>query len=397
MPASSDPGEHPSLMPTYDRFDLRFERGEGVYLYDGDGSRYLDALAGIAVNVLGYAHPRLVDVGREAVEGVHHVSNLYGIEPQVRAAELLGEVAFESSVFFCNSGAEANEAAIKLARRLRSRPGRPGRAILSFENSFHGRTLGALSVTGQEKYREGFEPLVPEVRYATFNDPAGVEAAMDEQVCAVIVEPLQGEGGIHPADPAFMERIRTCCDRYESLFIVDEVQAGMGRTGRWFGYQHHDVQPDVITLAKGIAGGFPMGAMVARRSLREGFQPGDHASTFGGNPFVSRMAVEVLRTIREEELLANVRRVSDRLVGGLQDLSERYEPVGEPRGKGFMLGVPLEDSLAARAVVEEGHRQGLLMGLAGSNALRLVPPLILTERECDQLLDRLEAALEALT
>jgi len=383
MAGSSEGPDDPVLMPTYDRFPLGFERGEGVYLYDGEGNRYLDALAGIAVNVLGYRHPRLVDAARRAAKEVHHVSNLYEIEAQRRAAEALVEVGFEASVFFCNSGAEANEAALKLARRRRSRAGREGRALLSFHNSFHGRTLGALSVTGQAKYRQGFGPLVPEVRYATYNDVESVEAAMDEDVCGVIVEPLQGEGGIVPARREFMRALRAICDEADALLIVDEVQAGMGRTGEWFGYQHHGITPDVVTLAKGIAGGFPMGAMMARRDLREGLQPGDHASTFGGNPFVSRMAREVVRTIQEEELLTGVRRQSRQLVEGLESLAGRFEALGEPRGQGFMLGVPLIDSLEARTVVEKAHEHGL--------------PLILSPTETEELLERFEETLDALT
>lgn len=395
MSSSSDDGAD-VLIPTYDRFPLQFTRGEGVYLYDEDGNRYLDALAGIAVNVLGYRHPRLAEVAQKAAGQVHHVSNLYEIEEQERAARALVEVTdFEGCMFFCNSGAEANEAAIKLARRRRSRDGEDGRALLSFENSFHGRTLGTLAVTGQSKYREGFEPLVPEVRYAKFNDPSDVEATMDPDVCAVIVEPVQGEGGIVPADPEFMVRLREVCDRYDALLIVDEIQAGMGRTGEWFGYQHYDVTPDVITLAKGVAGGFPMGAMMARRKYREVFQPGEHASTFGGNPFVSRLAEEVVRTIQDEDLMDNVRRRGEQLVDGLVDLGDRFDALDEPRGRGLMLGVPLDESLEARAVVREGHDHGLLLGLGGDNTLRIEPPLILTEREADELLERLGETLQA--
>ncbi len=383
-----------ALIPTYEPIPIHFERGEGPYLFDEEGRRYLDGLAGIAVNILGYRHPRMVEVGQEAVNDIQHVSNLFRIKRQVKLAEALSREGFESSAFFCNSGAEANEAAIKFARKYSGRFGDDARTVVSLEGSFHGRSLGALAATGQKKYRSGFGPLPGGFQHVPPNDIDALEAAIDESVCALMMEPIQGEGGVIPLEESYLKQVRELCDRHDVLLVFDEVQTGMGRSGRFFCYQHYPVRPDVVTLAKGIAGGYPMGALLVKRSLREGLQSTEHASTFGGNPFVSRMALETIRILEEEELIENATRRGQQLLQGLRQLSGRFEPVGEPRGLGLMLALPLEDPLEASEVMNRALDHGLVLGTAGSNSLRFVPPLILTERNVETMVEKCEATLE---
>lgn len=384
------------LLPTYNRIPIHFERGEGVYLYDGENRRYLDALAGIAVNILGYRHPRLVDEMRTQALEIPHVSNLFHIEKQYKLARELSERGFESAAFFCNSGAEANEAAIKFSRRYSERFGNGGRKIVSFENSFHGRTLGALAATGQEKYRRGFEPLPGGFEYLPYNDAAALEEKLnsDSEVCALMMEPVQGEGGVIPADQDFLNSVRELCDRYNVLLIFDEVQAGIARSGRFFCYQNYDIEPDLVTLAKGLGGGYPIGALLARRELREGLQAGEHASTFGGNPFVCSMSLAVLETIERENILPNVSERSDQLKKGLDSLARKYSGLYPPRGLGLMIGLPMEETIPAAKLMDTCRREGLIVGTAGGNCMRFVPPLIISESETEELLSRFEKALQ---
>ncbi|MFP4687426.1 MAG: aspartate aminotransferase family protein, partial [bacterium] len=312
---------------------------------------------------------------------------------------LAGELSkrgFEASAFFCNSGAEANEAAIKFARRYSERFGSGGYKILSFENSFHGRTLGALSATGQEKYRRGFEPLPGGFEYVPYNDIKALEEKIgsDPGVCALLMEPVQGEGGVIPARPEFMRAVREICNQNDVLLIFDEVQTGVGRSGKFFCYQNYEIEPDLVTLAKGLGGGYPIGALLVRRELRAGLQPGEHASTFGGNPFVCAMALTVLEAIDREEILQNVVERGRQLEEGLQKLAAEYGPLKNPRGVGLMIGLPLEDSLPASELMEACRRQGLIVGTAGKNSLRFVPPLIISEDEIVELLERLKKALQ---
>ena len=381
-------------MPTYDRIPIHFERGEGVYLFDGQGNKYLDALAGIAVNILGYAHPRIVEVGKKAVEKIQHISNLFQIKPQYQLAKALREQAFLGRPFFCNSGAEAIECALKFSRKYQHRRQRDGRTILSFEGSFHGRTMGALSATGQTKYHQGFQPLPGGFEYLPYNDLSALRRRMADDVCGVIVEPIQGEGGVRPAEPEFLQGLRNLCDEYSSLLIFDEIQTGMGRTGTFYAFQQYGVEPDLVTLAKGIANGYPMGVTMVHESLDDGLLPGDHASTFGGNPFVSRIAETVVRTLEEDSIIEHVQSISSYLLEQLKQLTLDRQGIHEPRGRGLMIGIPLEQSRDASQVMSRAREHGLIVGTAGENVIRLVPPLILTKPEVDELVNKLTRALD---
>lgn len=382
------------LLPTYDRIPIHFERGEGVYLFDGQGNKYLDALAGIAVNILGYAHPRIVEVGKKAVEKIQHISNLFQIKPQYQLAKALREQGFPGRPFFCNSGAEAIECALKFSRKYQHRRQRDGRTILSFEGSFHGRTMGALSATGQTKYHQGFQPLPGGFEYLPYNDLSALRRRMADDVCGVIVEPIQGEGGVRPAEPEFLQGLRNLCDEYSSLLIFDEIQTGMGRTGTFYAFQQYGVEPDLVTLAKGIANGYPMGVTMVHESLDDGLLPGDHASTFGGNPFVSRIAETVVRTLEEDSIIEHVQSISSYLLEQLKQLTLDRQGIHEPRGRGLMIGIPLEQSRDASQVMSRAREHGLIVGTAGENVIRLVPPLILTKPEVDELVNKLTRALD---
>lgn len=390
---SSAGREDGELLPTYDRLPVEFDRGEGVYLHDREGNRYLDALAGIAVNVLGYRHPVLLEAGREALDGIHHLSNLFEIPPQRELARRLSELTGGRRAFFCNSGAEAVEGAIKFARKYSYRHGNDGRTILSAENSFHGRTLGALTATGQTKYQEGFGPLPDGFDQVPYNDLEALEDRMDDSVCAILLEPIQGEGGVIPAQEEYLRGVRNLCDEYGALMVVDEIQSGVGRTGEFLAVETYDVRPDVVALAKGLAGGFPIGALLVADSLEAGLQSGDHASTFGGNPFVTTMALTVLDVLEDEGLVESSRERGKQLERGLSELAGSVDGVGEPRGKGLMQGLPLGSSLDASDVMNEALDEGLLVGTAGENTLRFVPPLILTEPQVEDLLNRLETVV----
>ncbi len=388
-----DENQEKYLIPTYNRIPVEFVRGEGPYLYDGESNRYLDALAGIAVNILGYRHPRLVEAVRRQADKIPHVSNLFQIGPQQQLARDLSQVGFESAAFFCNSGAEANEAALKFARKYSERAG-GGKKIISFKNSFHGRTMGALAATGQEKYREGFAPLPGGFEYAEFNNPDRLRENIDPSTCALIMELVQGEGGVVPAARQFVREVEKICSENDVLLIIDEIQTGMGRTGSFFCYQQYSIKPDLVTLAKGLGGGYPIGALLVRREIREGFQPGEHASTFGGNPFVCSMAREVINCIREEDLIENSRSRGEQLKEGLTELADKYEIVSAPRGEGLMIGLPV-NSHPASEIMDRARSEGLIVGTAGENVLRFVPPLILTEENIEEIVVRLEKTLEA--
>ncbi len=381
------------LIPTYNRIPVEFVRGEGPYLYDGEGRKYMDALAGIAVNVLGYRHPRLVETVRNQADKIPHVSNLFQIEAQQKLAQDLSEIGFESSAFFCNSGAEANEAALKFARKYSEREGNGGKKIISFKNSFHGRTMGALAATGQKKYREGFEPLPDGFEYVEYNNPELLRENVDDSTCALIMELVQGEVGVVPAEREFVQEVEKICSENDVLIIVDEVQTGMGRTGDFFCYQNYSLQPDLVTLAKGLGGGYPIGALLVRRELREGLQAGEHASTFGGNPFVCTMARQVIASIREENLLGNTRARGEQLKRGLAELAEEYEFISRPRGRGLMIGLPVQ-SHSAGEIMTSAREEGLILGIAGDSVLRFVPPLILTEENVQEIISRLDRTLQ---
>jgi predicted acetylornithine/succinylornithine family transaminase len=377
---------------TYARFPVALVRGEGCRVWDADGKAYLDFVAGIAVCALGHGHPRLTRAITEQARRLLHVSNLYHIEPQARLAELLCRHSFADRAFFCNSGAEANEAALKLARKyMKERVSSDRTEVITMQGSFHGRTLATVSATAQEKYHRGFEPLVPGFKHVPFNDLRAVELAVDARTAAVLVEPIQGEGGVRVAADGYLVGLRKLCDERGLLLIFDEVQTGLGRTGTLFAYQQAGVAPDILTLAKALAGGIPMGAMLAREEVMAAFTPGTHAATFGGNPFASAVALETLQAILEEDLPGRAARLGARILERLDRLRARLPLLRAVRGRGLLIGI--EVGTDAKAIVSRCLERGLLILTAGDNVLRLVPPLILSEAEADEGLAILEGVL----
>jgi acetylornithine aminotransferase/acetylornithine/N-succinyldiaminopimelate aminotransferase len=382
------------LANTYARFPIVLVRGRGVRIWDSDGKEYLDCVGGIAVDALGHCHPKMVEAIRAQAETLIHVSNLYHIEPQIRLGQLLCEHSFADRAFFCNSGAEANEAGIKLARKYAKDHWSSDRVdIITMHHAFHGRTLATVTATGSAKYQHGFEPLMPGFKHVPYNNLQAVERAVDSRTCAVLVEPVQGEGGVNVPGDEYLPGLRRLCDEAGILLILDEVQSGMGRTGKLFAYQHWGVEPDILTLAKALAGGIPMGAMLAREAVAASFVPGTHASTFGGTPFVSAVALAVLTTMLADDLPGNVARVGKYFLDRLDGLKAAYPVVKAVRGKGLILGI--EVAVPARGIVSACMERGLLVLTAGDNVVRLVPPLILTEADVDQAVSILEAALKA--
>ncbi|HSO81647.1 aspartate aminotransferase family protein [Thiocapsa sp.] len=377
------------LMATYKRLPVAFERGEGVWLWDTEGRRYLDALSGIAVCGLGHAHPAVRDAICEQAGLLIHTSNLYRITEQERLGAMLTEMSGMDRVFFGNSGAEANEAAILIARLHAHRRGIENPAILVAENSFHGRTLATLSATGNRKVQAGFEPLVQGFVRVPYDDVEAIETAAANRlnIVAILVEPIQGEGGIRIPAPDYGQRLRELCDRHGWLLICDEIQTGMGRTGRWFGHEHGGTLPDVVTLAKGLANGVPIGACLARGAAAEVFGPGSHGSTFGGNPLVCRAARAVLETIVADDLVANAAEQGAYLLDGFRSALNDVPGVVEVRGRGLMLGIELERPCAD--LVGQALEAGLLINVTAERVIRLLPPLILARTEADRLLEGL--------
>lgn len=382
------------VMQTYARFPIALVKGKGARVWDADGKEYLDFVAGLAVNSLGHCHPAVARAVADQVNTLLHVSNLYHIEPQARLAKALCDHSFADRVFFCNSGAEANEAAIKLARRYGSERARGRNEILTALNSFHGRTLATLTATGQEKIRLGYDPLPAGFRHAPFNDLEAAEAAVDHRTAAILVEPIQGEGGVVAPDASYVRGLRRLCDDRGLLLMFDEVQVGMGRTGRLFAYEHFGVEPDVMTLAKALGGGLPLGAMLARERVAESFPPGSHASTFGGNPVVCRAGLAVLETLLEDGLVEHCEAMGSLLREGLEGLAKRFAFVREVRGKGLLLGMEMEGECGP--VIRECMREGLLVASAGANVLRMAPPLTIEEEDVAEALSVIERALASL-
>ncbi len=377
---------------TYARFPIALVRGKGARVWDANGKGYLDFVAGIAVNSLGHNHPAVVRaIGRQARQ-LLHVSNLYHIAPQSELARELVRHSFADKVFFCNSGAEANEAAIKLARRYGA--GRLGGKyeVLSTHNSFHGRTLATLTATGQEKVRAGYDPLPPGFRQVPYNDLRAMEEAIDEKAtAAILVEPIQGEGGVVVPDLDYLQGLRELCNRRGILLIFDEVQVGMGRTGKLFAYEHYGVEPDIMTLAKALGGGLPLGAMLARDEVARSFVPGAHASTFGGNPLACSVGLAVLRTLLQGSVLKNCVKMGKLLWSGLQALKERFPFVREIRGKGLIIGVELEQD--GSKIVQDCLQQGLLINCTAHKVLRFIPPLTVGKKDIEMGLAILEKVL----
>ncbi len=372
------------VMKTYKRFRVAFEYGKGVYLYSLDGKQYLDFLAGIAVNTLGHSHEVVVQALQEQAEKLIHVSNLYYIKEQAELAQLLVENSCCDKVFFSNSGAEANETAIKIARKW----GNPERfKILSFNNSFHGRTIATLALTGQKKYQKGFEPFPDGFEYVNFNDFSDFKSKVDEKTVAVFVEFVQGEGGINVADREFIKSVYDYCKDNGMLFIADEIQTGIGRTGKLFAYEHYGIEPDIITLAKGIASGFPMGATLAKGDVADALGFGDHGSTFGGNPLACRMAFGVLSYLLKRGLVEHVAYMGDYLLKGLKELTEGKESVVRVDGMGLMVGVEFSDGKKAEDIVKKAFEHYILLGKAGEKTVRLEPPLIVEKPHIDKVLE----------
>ncbi|MDW8107626.1 MAG: acetylornithine transaminase [Armatimonadota bacterium] len=382
------------LLPVYRRLPVLFVRGQGARLYDEQGNAYLDFLAGIAVCSVGHSHPHLVRRICEQAATLMHVSNFFLTEPQARLAQRLCQLSGMEKAFFCNSGAEANEMAIKIARKFANAIKRvPDYEILALEGSFHGRTMGALSATMQAKYQDPFQPLLPGFRMLPRNDIDALHAAFSERTAAIILEPIQGEGGIHPIREEYLQEARRLCDRYNALLIVDEVQTGFARTGKWFGYQHAGILPDMVALAKGLGGGFPVGACLMRGTAAQVLQPGEHGTTYGGNLLACVAALAVIEIIEQEGLLENAARVGAYLKARLEALQHTGAPIREVRGRGLMLGVELSLPIA-RTIVQKALARRLILNAIGETILRLTPPLIITEQEVDEAIGILETVFQ---
>jgi len=380
------------IVPTYRRPSFVLDRGEGVYLYDTEGRAYLDFASGIAVNALGYGDAELLGVLQAQSQKLWHVSNLYHTAPHVQLAQALCEHSFADRVFFCNSGGEAVEAALKFARKwARETHGEGKTEFVAFSGSFHGRTMGSLAVTAREKYRAPFAPLMPGVRFAPFNDVDAAVAAITPQTCATIVEPLQGEGGIHEASGEFLRALRRRCDEQGTLLIFDEVQCGVGRTGTLWAHEPSGVTPDIMTLAKPLGGGLPIGATLVTEAVAGVMQPGDHGSTFAAGPLVCAVAAALFERVRQPAFLAHVREVGGYLGERLLALAEESSVVAEVRGRGLIWG--LELTVPANEVVVAGFEAGLLTVPAGENVLRLIPPLVIEKAHVNALVERLEPIL----
>ncbi len=376
------------VMNTYNRFPIALSYGEGMYVYDENGKKYLDFLGGIAVNSLGHNYPALVNNIANQAKKLIHCSNLYWTKPMADIAEKLVNEGDFDKAFFCNSGAEAIEAALKLCRKFGSKTGR--QEIVAMNHSFHGRTFGAVTATGQQRYHEGLGDMLPHIVYADFNDIDSVKAAVTDKTCGILMEPLQGEGGIHPADVEFLKQVRALCDEKDIKLMFDEVQCGTGRLGTYFAYQTFGVVPDSVSMAKGIAGGIPMGCMMAKEDFARCFNPGDHASTFGGNPLAASCANVVFDELKGG-ILENVKENGKYLTKQLLELAENHNSIKDVRGMGFMQGIELNTPVSP--IISKAMEKGLLLANAGSNVIRFVPALIAEKTHIDQAVNILNTVL----
>jgi len=373
------------IMRTYGRYPIVPVRGAGCRLWDADGKEYLDFLGGVAVNNLGHCHPKVVAALQKQAAELIHCSNYYQIPQQIELAELLCKHSFADKAFFCNSGAEANEAAIKLARKYSRDTYGPQRyEIITAADSFHGRTLATVSATGQEKVQRFFDPLLHGFKHVPFDDVDALEGAVSPATCAVMLEPIQGEGGVNVPSPGYFQEVRRICDKHDLILIFDEVQVGMGRTGKLFAYEHFDIVPDIMTLAKALAGGAPIGTMLATDRYAAAFVPGTHGSTFGGNPLVCAAAIATVRTILEDGILNRCEEIGEYLEGELESLQHKYPFVKEVRGIGLMIGMALD--IPAGDIVKKGHERGVLLNVTHDTVLRFVPPLTVTKQEINQMI-----------
>ncbi|QOZ84949.1 MULTISPECIES: aspartate aminotransferase family protein [Chromobacterium] len=388
------------MVPNYGPAGFIPVKGLGSRVWDQSGREFIDFAGGIAVNSLGHCHPQLVAALTEQASKLWHVSNVFTNEPALKLGKLLTETTFAERVFFCNSGAEANEAAFKLARKYGSDHFGPEKnQILACKNSFHGRTLFTVSVGGQPKYTEGFGPVPGGIAHFEYNDIASLKAAISDQTCAVVIEPIQGEGGVMPADKAFLQAARELCDQHNALLVFDEVQSGVGRTGSLFAYQEYGVTPDILSSAKGIGGGFPIGAMLTTEKVAKSFGIGTHGSTYGGNPLACAVAHKVLELVNEPAVLDGVRAKHQRFVDGLNAINAKYLVFKTVRGMGLLLGCVLTDAYAGRAkeFLKAAEKQGLMLLVAGLSVVRLAPSLVIEDKDIDEGLARFEAAIAELT
>ncbi|MBP1764476.1 MAG: Acetylornithine/succinyldiaminopimelate aminotransferase [Firmicutes bacterium] len=380
-------------MPVFNRNPIVLSHGKGPYVYDNEGNQYLDFLAGIAVNLLGHGHPKLVAAIAEQAGRMIHCSNLYYTEPQALLAKKLAEVSGMDRVFMCNSGAEANEGAMKLARKYAKKVS-PGKIdIITAEHCFHGRTLATLTATAQPKYHKGYEPLPEGFKYVPFNDFSAIQAAVNDFTCAIMLEPIQGEGGVNLPEADYLAKVRALCDEKKIVLIFDEIQSGMGRTGTMFACQQYGVQPDIMTAAKGLGGGVPIGAFMATEEVANAFSPGDHGTTFGGNPLVCAAANAVLTAMEEEGILANVQAVGAYMLTSLQQLRDKYPLlIEEVRGKGLIQGIQL--SQPGADIVAGCLKKGLIINCTAGNILRFVPSLTITKQHVDEFITILDSVLK---
>jgi acetylornithine/N-succinyldiaminopimelate aminotransferase len=370
------------IMSTYKRFPIVLVRGSGARVWDSNGKEYLDFVAGIAVCSLGHSHPKVVEAIKKQVEILTHVSNLYHIEPQILYAQKLVENSFARKAFFCNSGAEANEAAIKLARKYSYENMGAGKyELITMKDSFHGRTMATVTATGQTKFQVGFAPLLEGFKHVAFDDISALRDAITDKTCGVMLEPIQGEGGVKIPDDKYLSLVRKICDENGILMILDEIQVGMARTGTLFAYEHYNVEPDIVTLAKAVGNGFPIGVMMATDRVASAFQPGSHASTFGGNPLAMAAALATMETILKDGILENVRKVGSYFIKRLHELKKKSSIIKEIRGRGLIIGV--EISIDGSPIVNACMDRGLLINCTGGSVLRFVPPLTITEKDVD--------------
>ena len=386
-------GAESALLHTYNRFPLVIDHGDGVYLYDTDGKEYLDFAAGIAVQAFGYNNKEYNDALKAQIDKVMHTSNLYYNVPIMNAAKRVLNASQMNRVFFTNSGTEAIEGAIKAAKKYAyTRDGHAGHEIIAMNHSFHGRSIGALSVTGNKHYQEPFEPLLPGVKFADFNDLDSVKALINDKTCAIIFETVQGEGGIYPATEAFIKGVRALCDEHDILLILDEIQCGMGRTGEMFAWQHYGVKPDIMTSAKALGCGVPIGAFLAKENVAKALVPGDHGTTYGGNPLACAASAKVFELFEKLNVLENVQKVGAYMAKKLEQIVQDYDIVIEHRGVGLIQGIEL--SLNPKDVICNALDNGLILFSAGTNVIRFVPPLVITEKDVDEMIVKLRKALD---
>lgn len=384
-----------SFVNTYKQFPIIFDYGKGVYMYDIEGNKYLDFVAGIAVNALGYGNETLNNALKEQIDKFTHCSNLYWNEPAINAANLLSKLSGLDKVFFCNSGAEANEGAMKLARKYAKKFVSENRyEIITMKNSFHGRTIGTITATGQEKYQKGLSPLLPGIKYCEYNNIDALKETIGINTCAVLIEVIQGEGGIVPADIEYLQQVRKICDDKNLVLIIDEVQTGIGRTGKMMAYEHYNIKPDIVTLAKGLGSGIVVGAFAVNDKVAKGFEPGDHASTFGGNPLACTAVNVTLNSLSNDGVLDNVVKQGNYLKEKLESLKSKYDFVVDVRGIGLMQGIEVE--VPVSTVVGKCLDKGLLLVGAGANVIRFVPPLIVTSEHIDEAIGILDKVFEEL-